>query len=161
MRAALLQRDGDIVDIDGVSPVPFPGASGSYHVAVRHRNHLGCMTNAAVTFGTTPLVVDFTSPATATWGTNARMTAGSVMLMYMGDGNANGQVKYTGSGNDRDPILVTVGSTTPNNTVTGYSGSDTNMNGQVKYTGSGNDRDPILINVGSTTPNNTRTQQLP
>lgn len=161
MRAALLQRDGDIVDIDGVSPVPFPGASGSYHVAVRHRNHLGCMTNAAVAFGTTPLVVDFTSPATATWGTNARMTAGSVMLLYMGDGNANGQVKYTGSGNDRDPILVTVGSTTPNNTVTGYSGSDTNMNGQVKYTGSSNDRDPILINVGSTTPNNTRTQQLP
>ena len=24
-------------------------------------------------------------------------------------------VKYTGSGNDRDPILVNVGSTTPNN----------------------------------------------
>ena len=27
----------------------------------------------------------------------------------------NGQVKNTGSGNDRDPILVNVGSTTPNN----------------------------------------------
>ena len=31
------------------------------------------------------------------------------------DVNLNGQVKYTGSGNDRDPILVNVGSTTPNN----------------------------------------------
>ena len=161
MRAALLQRDGDVVGIDGVSPVTFAGASASYHVAVRHRNHLGCMTITPVTFGTTPLVLDFTNPATMTWGTNARMTSGSTMLLYMGDGNANGQVKYTGSGNDRDPILVTVGSTTPNNTVNSYSGSDINMNGQVKYTGSGNDRDPILVNVGSTTPNNTRTQQLP
>ena len=119
------------------------------------------MTNVPVTFGTTPLVVDFTNPATVTWGSNARMTSGSVMLLYMGDGNANGQVKYTGSGNDRDPILISVGSTTPNNVTNAYSGSDINMNGQVKYTGTGNDRDPILITVGSTTPNNTRTQQLP
>ena len=74
----------------------------------------------------------------------------------------NGEVKYTGSGNDRDPILVTIGSTTPNNVViNAYSTRDVNMNGQVKYTGSGNDRDPILVNVGSTTPNNVRTQQLP
>jgi hypothetical protein len=28
--------------------------------------------------------------------------------------NLDGSVKYTGSNNDRDPILVTVGSTTPN-----------------------------------------------
>ncbi len=32
------------------------------------------------------------------------------------DVNLNGEVKYTGSGNDRDPILINVGSTTPNNT---------------------------------------------
>ena len=31
------------------------------------------------------------------------------------DVNLNGEVKYTGGGNDRDPILVNVGSTTPNN----------------------------------------------
>ncbi len=50
-RAALLQRDGDIVDTDGVSPVKFPGvAIGKYHVAVRHRNHLGIMTQTTVTF---------------------------------------------------------------------------------------------------------------
>jgi hypothetical protein len=30
--------------------------------------------------------------------------------------NLSGQVKYTGTANDRDPILVNVGSTTPNNT---------------------------------------------
>ncbi|MBL0043314.1 MAG: hypothetical protein IPP33_02505 [Flavobacteriales bacterium] len=31
------------------------------------------------------------------------------------DVNMDGNVQYTGSGNDRDPILVNVGSTTPNN----------------------------------------------
>ena len=34
------------------------------------------------------------------------------------DVNMNGQVKYTGSGNDRDPVLVNVGNTTPNATRT-------------------------------------------
>ena len=60
-----------------------------------------------------------------------------------------------------EPILIAVGSTTPNNTATGYAGTDANMDGTVKYTGSSNDRDPILINVGSTTPNNVRVEQLP
>jgi len=69
---------------------------------------------------------------------------------------------YSGTGNDRDPILLAVGSTTPNNTVTNtYDRRDTNLDGVIKYTGSANDRDIILTNVGSTTPNNTRTQQLP
>ncbi len=73
----------------------------------------------------------------------------------------DGIVNYAGSATDRDPILVTVGSTTPNNTVNAYSTRDVNMNGQVKYTGSGNDRDRVLVNAGSTTPNATRAQQLP
>ena len=52
VRAALLQKDGDIVDTDGVSPVKFSGvASGKYHVAVKHRNHLGAMTKVQVILG--------------------------------------------------------------------------------------------------------------
>ncbi len=47
--AALLQRDGDVVDVDGVSGIVFPNVSvGDYHVSIRHRNHLGTMTNTAV-----------------------------------------------------------------------------------------------------------------
>ncbi|MBK6628780.1 MAG: hypothetical protein IPG35_14510 [Flavobacteriales bacterium] len=42
--AALVQRDGDVVAVDGTSPLGFCLAAGSYHVAVRHRNHLGVMT---------------------------------------------------------------------------------------------------------------------
>ncbi len=164
-RSALVQRDGDVVDLDGTSPVSFAMAPDNYHVAMRHRNHLGCMTASSVALSASPVTVDLTTTATPTFGTNARKTSGgaiAVQMLWAGDVTFNGQVKYTGSGNDRDPVLTTVGSTTPNNTVLNiYSTRDVNMNGQVKYTGTGNDRDPILVNVGSTTPNNVRTQQLP
>lgn len=50
-RAALLQRDGDVVEVDGVSPVKFINIpTGDYYVAVRHRNHLGIMTQNTFTF---------------------------------------------------------------------------------------------------------------
>ena len=165
-RSALLQRDGDVVDTDGVSAVSMFIGQGDYYVAVRHRNHLGCMTVSPEPFfsGQTP-AVDFTQSSTATYGVDARKTSGSAVpkqLLWAGDVTFNHIIKYIGSGNDRDLILTTVGSTTPNNVVGNtYSTRDVNMNGEVRYTGSGNDRDPILLNVGSTTPNNVRTEQLP
>ncbi|MEM9849802.1 MAG: alpha-amylase family glycosyl hydrolase, partial [Bacteroidota bacterium] len=47
-RSALLQKDGDIVDMDGVSPLAFQVLSGDYYVVVKHRDHLGIMTAATV-----------------------------------------------------------------------------------------------------------------
>ncbi|HNA34504.1 MAG TPA: proprotein convertase P-domain-containing protein, partial [Flavobacteriales bacterium] len=70
--AALVQRDGDVVALDGTSPVSIAVASGAYHVAIRHRNHLGVMTQNGVALSNTPSTVDFTSVATSTYGTNAR-----------------------------------------------------------------------------------------
>ncbi|MEM9258033.1 MAG: hypothetical protein AAGA62_00215, partial [Bacteroidota bacterium] len=50
VKSVLLQRDGDVVDWDGVSPVTLPGvAAGNYYVAIKHRNHLAMMTQTAVT----------------------------------------------------------------------------------------------------------------
>ena len=163
-RSALVQRDGDVVDMDGAAPVSFTLPPGSYHVAVRHRNHLGCMTASAVALPSIQTPVDFTTLSTATYGTDARKTSAGaipVQMLWAGDVTFNGVIKYTGSGNDRDPILITVGSTTPNGAANLYSVHDANLDGLVKYTGSGNDRDPILVNVGSTTPNSIRVQQLP
>ncbi|MBK9073396.1 MAG: hypothetical protein IPL77_00245 [Flavobacteriales bacterium] len=40
-RPALLQRDGDVVELDGVRPVAVGVPNGNYHVVVRHRNHFG------------------------------------------------------------------------------------------------------------------------
>ena len=164
-RSVLLQRDAEIVDPDGISPVAFAIAPGSYHVAIRHRNHLGAMTTAAIALSPVTTSVDFSTNATITYGSDARKSlsgAFPAMVLWSGDVGFNGDILYTGSGNDRDPVLIAVGSTTPNNVLTGaYSTRDVNMNGEVKYTGIGNDRDPILINVGSTTPNSVRIQQLP
>ncbi len=164
-RSALLQRDGDVVAVDGISPVSFNLASGSYNVALRHRNHLGVMSGSAPALGPSTTSIDLTQVATTIYGTGPRKSVTGTFptqALWAGDVTFNGEVKYTGSANDRDTILVTVGSTTPNNVVSNiYSTRDVNMNGQVKYTGSGNDRDPILVNVGSTTPNNVRAQQLP
>lgn len=161
-RSALVQRDGDVVGTDGTSALQFGLGAGNYHLALRHRNHLGIMTLNAVALSGSPTLVDFTTASTACFGTAARKTVGSAQVLWAGDVTFNGADQYTGSSNDRDPILVTVGSTTPNNTVLNtYSTRDVNLNGNVQYTGSGNDRDPILVNVGSTTPNNVRVQQLP
>ncbi len=162
-RAALLQRDGDVVDINGSSTIALLAPSAdSYHLAVRHRNHLGAMLGVPTGLSTNLLTgVDFTDPLLPTYGTDARKTIGGTAVLWTGNALRDAQVKYTGSLNDRDPILVTVGSTTPNNTINGYLDTDTNLDGTVKYTGSGNDRDPLLINVGSTTPNNVRVEQLP
>ncbi len=48
-RAALLQRDGDVVDVDGVTTVPFTKVGAdNYHVSILHRNHLGVMSGTAI-----------------------------------------------------------------------------------------------------------------
>ena len=98
---------------------------------------------------------------TPVWGTNARKDAGGKQLLWSGDANGNGQVKYTGTGNDRDAILVLIGGTQPNAIVAGYYRQDVNLDGKVKYGGPGNDRDRILLTIGGTTPNAVRTGQVP
>ncbi len=164
-KPALIQADGDVMDTDGDTYLNFPVPAGSYYVVLRHRNHLGVMTGLPKALTVDPFTtatVDLRSSSTTTYGTNARVQKGTVWCLPAGDATGNGAIKYTGSGNDRDPILLAVGSTTPNATVPNvYDRRDTNLDGVIKYTGSANDRDIILTNVGSTTPNNTRTQQLP
>ena len=163
-KPAVIQRDGDVIDTDGSAYVNIPVPAGTYHVALRHRNHLAVMTGSPIALSADPAsaTIDFRSAAQGTYGLNARVLKGGYYCLWAGDATGNAQLRYTGSGNDRDPILIGVGSTTPNNSVTNvYDRRDTNLDGVIRYTGSGNDRDIILTNVGSTTPNTTRTQQLP
>jgi len=161
-RAALLQRDGDITDTDGTSAVRFLGlTAGTYHLAVRHRNHNGVMTASPIALsGATPLL-DLSAPSTATYGTDARKPIGSIAALWAGNVVNDDRIKYTGSANDRDPILVAIGGSIPTATISAYLGVDVNLDGTVKYTGTGNDRDPILINIGGSVPTNSRLQQLP
>jgi Ig-like domain CHU_C associated len=160
-RQALVQRDGDVVASDGVSTVTFNVGSGSYYVAVRHRNHLGAMTSTAIALTAAPVAIDLSATTTGTWGVSARKQIGAVMVLWAGNTLLNSQISYTGLNNDRDPILVAIGGVIPTNTVVSYNSTDVNMDGVTKYTGATNDRDPILVNIGGNVPTNVLNEQLP
>ena len=155
-RAALLQRDGDIVDVDGISPIYFKNVNAaSYTIAVRHRNHLGIASNPASFNQLLDLVanvtkLNFTNPAfssscSGTAGTNF-FNNGTLNMLYAGDVNSDKTIKYAGTGNDKASILTDLNNV-ETGILTGYLKSDLNLNRSVKYSGIGNDRAVILSNV--------------
>ncbi|MBK9419741.1 MAG: hypothetical protein IPN44_01660 [Flavobacteriales bacterium] len=148
-RSALILKNGKVVDVDGASDVAFTGtAAGSYYVALHHRNHLAIMTATTKPISTTATLIDLSSPSTLIYGGEGATTlVNGVRCLWSGDANGDQAVKYTGAANDRDSILVRVGSV-PTATYTGYTLEDVNMDGKVKYTGSNNDRDPVVTNLG-------------
>ncbi|MCB9199853.1 MAG: hypothetical protein H6596_05125 [Flavobacteriales bacterium] len=160
-RSALLQRDGDIVDTDGSSPVVMMVPDDDYHVAVKHRNHLAVMTGQtwALSPGNTT-TLDLSGGAIH-FGTDPQREVNGVYMLWAGNVEWDGLLKYSGADNDRDPILQTIGGSVPTITIDGYHRQDVNMDGHVKYAGSQNDRDPILGNIGGTVPTATRVEQLP
>ena len=160
-RVGLLHRNGEVTASDGISPIDFSVGGGSYHLRVRHRNHLSVTTADAIELGVDPIEVDLTSPATATFGIEAQKEVNGVMVMWPGDVTANGIVKYMGPANDRDPILVGIGGSDPTAITSGYSPLDVNMDGWIKYVGSANDRDIILQTIGGEIPTAVRSEQAP
>lgn len=161
-KSALLQRDGDIVATDGVSPVTFSVGAGMYYVSVRHRNHLGVMTSTAMAMSSTAVTVDFTNPATATYGTNAQQLIASTNKRVLWAGNADGNrsIIYQGSNNDVGRVLTQVQLDAGNTNAlityiaTTYSASDLDLNGQIICQGPGNDLQVIFLN-GLLHPDNT------
>ena len=160
-RAALVQRDGDVVDSDGVSTLRFGLFPGAYHVVVRHRNHLPVMTAAPIALGPQPVLVDFSDGSTTTFGTEAqRMSMGRYRL-WAGNTVPDNAVRYTGPDNDRDAVLQDIGGLVPTAMATGYALTDVNLDGTIKYVGADNDRDVILQTIGGVIPTAVRLQQLP
>ena len=125
-RSALLQRDGDVVDVDGISPVLFADMiSNEFYLVIKHRNHLGVMRAMPVVFSDTPVEVDFTTdPNNITGGANGIATLEDGKLgLYSGDFNKNGQVQNT----DYAEMALTIG-------ASGYVVGDFDLNGQVQNT---------------------------
>ncbi len=168
VRSALLQRDGDVVAADGVSPVTFNVGPGNYYVILKHRNHLPVMSATALSLTTSPTTLDLRASVTACITLPApnsdlpRKTVGTTRTLWAGNANTsfNGVI-YTGMGNDRDVLLNAIGGVVPTNTFTGYHVADINMDGVVRYTGEDNDRDIILQTIGGIVPTNIRIQQVP
>ncbi len=163
-RSALLQRDGDVVDVDGVSNVQIEISSGNYYVAVKHRNHLSVMTANTFALSETVAIVDFTDANNQiTWGSNAQSTFGmpsGIVAMWAGNTNEDVNTVYLGSSNDsnivKDQVLAHSGNTSNSNlySFNDYTAADVNLNGLIKYQGSGNDTN-IIKDIVLSHPDNT------
>lgn len=155
-RSALLQRDGDVVDVDGISALQFPSlAPGEYHVAVRHRNHLGVMTENAIALGNDPAFIDFTDVGFDIYGADefSQVVINGKRALWGGDLNHDGRLIFQGPGNDVYPlftqVLLAPGNTSllPNYMVTGYDESDIDLDGFSIYMGPGNDKQKLFTEV--------------
>lgn len=151
-KSALLQRDGDVVENDGVSLMRFANVpSGSYYVIVRHRNHLGIATKSPIVLSPTPVTVDFIDPATEVHGSHSRTVVNGQCAIWSGDLNRDRKVIFQGPSNDVFPIFFHI-LTDPGNLQNlanfvsiGYSNLDINMDGATIYQGPNNDRQRVLI----------------
>jgi Leucine-rich repeat (LRR) protein len=161
-RPALLQRDGDVVGLDGSWPVVLNMNQGKYVAAVRHRNHLGAVEKFATGYTDTTVVKDFTEwTAMACWpgAMHGDSLTDPNRQLWCGDVDFDHTIRYAGAANDRDVVLQAIGGTVPTAVVNNvYSAADVNMDGVVKYAGTRNDRDLILRNVGGSTPTAVRYQ---
>jgi hypothetical protein len=129
----------------------FAGAVGeSYYVSVKHRNHLGAMTAAAVVMTATGTLVDFTTMTAAQtynlpgYDGLEQVDVNGKMALLAGNANADNKVKYVGIDNDQIPVFSQVV-----NDFVGpvYLGGDINMDGKVKYRGPNNDASFNFFNV--------------
>ncbi len=124
-RSALLQRDGDVVDIDGTSPVEFTVDPDAYYVVINHRNHLAIRSKDVVTFNGSTVTIDFSStPSTIEGGLNAvTQLPNGKYAIYAGDVDGNGQTQNS----DINILSGSLGSS-------GYQAGDADMNGQIQNT---------------------------
>lgn len=154
--AALLQRDGDVVAVDGISPVRFLGvAPGQYHVSVRHRNHLGVMTQEVFNLSNQTASIDFSSPVLPLYGNNpCGIDASGVRVLWLGDANRDKKSIFQGPGNDIFSLFSLVmyqsGNVNHNSNyiVEGYNLADFNLDGNAIYNGPNNDRSLTFIQAG-------------
>ncbi len=153
--SALVQRDGDIVALDGTSDVILRGLTGNYFITIKHRNHLGIMTQTTRALSVAPSPnIDFTNNATTVFGTNARVQLGNGdMALWSGNVNGDTIVQYSGTTPDSPSILSLVLNDPgnflnfPTYVVNGYNAHDVNMDGNTQYTGTSPDTPILLQNV--------------
>ena len=174
-KSALLQRDGDIVGLDGVSTLFINTPPKSYYLVVRHRNHNAVMTlNTIGLSESSTTTVDFKNSGVSTFGTNARVElASNDMALWAGNVNGDNRIRYQGSSNDtnaiKDLVIANPGNTNANNLFFyfDYDNADVNLDGRVRYQGSSNDanliKDIVIAHPENGANNNLFffTEQLP
>nr|WP_321248242.1 fibronectin type III domain-containing protein [uncultured Psychroserpens sp.] len=149
-QSALLQRDGDIVDIDGTSPIVFSENAKHYNVVIKHRNHLGVMSSTRVSFPKDQ-VVDFQSGAMTSFGTNGQTSVSGIFTLWAGNVNDDGVIRFSGNNNDTNALkaFILANAALPLITfpVNGYYNSDIDLNGITKFSGADNDSNFIKASI--------------
>ncbi len=170
-RSALLQRDGDIVDVDGVSPICFQGLNDNqFYIVIRHRNHLGVMTANAKILTTQGTEVDFrnnlepefnfgtTHPVAGNsfnfTGLSQFTTMDGKRALWNGNANNDHKVKYEAPNDDQSIPLMNVFLNNGNSSfqsgfdfAIGYYSGDVDLNGKAKYEAPNDDQSIILLQV--------------
>ncbi|MBW1298304.1 beta strand repeat-containing protein [Aquimarina litoralis] len=123
--SALLQRDGDVVGVDGISSVTFTQPSTDYYIAMKHRNHLGVRSVNTYSLSSSNTAIDFSiSNTSLQGGSNAVVDMGnSIFSIPVGDQDENGQIQNA----DINAVVQLLGSS-------GYNKADMDMNGQIQNT---------------------------
>jgi uncharacterized protein YjdB len=127
-RAGLVQRDGDVIDLNGELGLRFKGLDvDDYYVVVRHRNHLGAMTAAPKTpemladlidftvvetgffdFGAGKNIYDYTGLAQAPLTGNAASNKTGYFALWGGDFDGDGKIKFTNPEDDLNNLFGNV-----------------------------------------------------
>lgn len=123
-QSGLIQRDGDIVAIDGSSPLSFSlTENNDVYISINHRSHLGILTASSVILSESGTTIDFTADTSLVYGnSNAVIVlSNGAYGLISGDFDGNGQVQNI----DVNGIITLLGSS-------GYNGADMDMNGQIQ-----------------------------
>ncbi|WP_452220871.1 hemagglutinin protein [Lacinutrix salivirga] len=152
--SVLLQRDGDVVALDGVSDISLGMVPKNYYVVLKHRNHLGVMSANPIALTEVGTAINFTENTTPTFGSNAQVAIANGKLgLWAGDVNSNKQISFSGSDNDANIIKDVVlndpanGFNSATYTSVGYLLIDVDLSGGGRFSGSDNDSNIIKDNV--------------
>lgn len=144
--SALIQRDGDIVGLDGVSGVNFPDMpEDDYFLTLKHRNHLGVRSPGLLTVSRIETPYDFSSGLAQAWDNPANSTndamvdlGGGVYGLFRGDVNQNGIINVV-------DFFLSKNNSTPNQAGV-YDPGDINMDGNINVV-------DFFISKAQSTPN--------
>jgi uncharacterized protein YjdB len=164
-RSALLQRDGDVVDLNGTGTLAFRGLQlDSCYVAVKHRAHLGVMSKKI----NTNALTDFTSMVTQVFDFGTSLDNGynyanlalnssaksGYKALWAGDFVKNGKIKFTNPNDDLNTLFFDV-LTHPQNATGnanydhayGYYQGDYNMDGKIKFDNPFDDKNLLYAQI--------------
>ena len=131
--AGFLLSNGTVVKLDGITPITVAiTKQGTSYITIRHRNHLGVLSNAIASNAAGTFTNDYTllansyKPAGAPSDPMVLLAgAGGKYGLWMGDGNKNGTVNAT----DITVIKSAVAAST-----TGYQFTDVNLSNSINAT---------------------------